>query len=78
MVQVRIAVDFLVGLRGGVMSVLVVSLGNFGMFPTSLTTGKTQGFALSSLYAPMPRSTLFGSVSRRYAAIKPKRGSSGA
>lgn len=45
---------------------------------TFLTTGKTHGFALSSLYAPIPKSTLLGSVSRRNAAIKPKRGSSGA
>lgn len=43
-----------------------------------LTTGKTHGLALLSLYAPMPRSTLFGSVSLRYAAINPKSGSSGA
>jgi hypothetical protein len=45
---------------------------------TFLTTGNTHGFALSSLYAPIPRSTFFSSVSFRYAAISPKRGSSGA
>jgi hypothetical protein len=43
-----------------------------------LTTGNTHGFALSSLYAPIPRSTFFSSLSFRYAAISPKRGSSGA
>lgn len=38
---------------------------------TCFTTGSTQGFALLSLYAPMPRSTLFESLSARYAAINP-------
>lgn len=45
---------------------------------TCLTTGSTHGFALSSRYAPIPKSIFFESVSRRYAAIKPKSGSSGA
>jgi hypothetical protein len=45
---------------------------------TFLTTGKTQGFALSSLYAPMPRSTFLSEVSFLYAAISPKSGSSAA
>jgi len=30
---------------------------------TFLTTGRTHGFALSSLYAPMPRSTFLSKVS---------------
>ena len=46
--------------------------------PTFLTTGNTQGFALSSLYAPIPRSTFLSKVSALYAAIRPNRGSSGA
>jgi hypothetical protein len=33
--------------------------------PTCLTTGKTHGLALLSRYAPMPKSTFFGSVSLR-------------
>jgi hypothetical protein len=45
---------------------------------TILTTGRIQGFALSSLYAPIPRSTFLGSSSRRKAAINPNSGSSGA
>lgn len=45
---------------------------------TFLTTGSTHGFALSSLYAPIPKSTFFSKLSFRYAFIKPKRGSSGA
>lgn len=45
---------------------------------TFLTTGKTHGFALSSLYAPIPRSTFLSDVSFRYAAINPKSGSSAA
>ena len=45
---------------------------------TCFTTGNTHGFALLSLYAPMPKSTFFGSSSLRYAAIKPKSGSSAA
>ena len=45
---------------------------------TFLTTGSTHGFALLSLYAPIPRSTFLSKVSARYAAINPKSGSSGA
>lgn len=41
-------------------------------------TGRTQGFALSSRYAPIPRSILSLEGSARKAAIKLKRGSFGA
>ena len=45
---------------------------------TFLTTGKTHGFALSSRYAPIPKSTFLSEVSALKAVISPKRGSSGA
>ena len=45
---------------------------------TFFTTGRIHGLALLSLYAPIPKSTFLSKVSALYAAISPKRGSSGA
>ena len=52
--------------------------GHFAIESTFLTTGSTHGFAVLSLQAPMPKSSFLSNVSARYAAIKPKSGSSGA
>jgi hypothetical protein len=48
------------------------------VYRTFLTTGRIHGTALLSRYAPMPRSTFLGSLSARYAAMRPNSGSSGA
>ena len=40
---------------------------------TFMTTGRTQGLLLSSLYAPTPRSILLGWVSALHAALIAKR-----
>jgi len=45
---------------------------------TFLTTGRTHGIALSSRYAPTPKSTFLSNVSALCAAIRLNRGSAGA
>ena len=77
MVEVRVFAELVVCLRT-CMSEEVQPMASRSSRPrTILTTGNTHGFALLSRYAPMPKSTFFGSVSRRYAAISPNIGSSG-
>lgn len=66
MIEVRVASQDLVGLNR-----LPVSHRTLALLPQSVcyrtffTTGSTQGFALLSLYAPIPRSTFFSKVSFR-------------
>lgn len=48
------------------------------MLVTLRTHWKTQGYPLSSLYAPIPKFTLFLSVSALYASAVPRIGSAGA
>lgn len=67
MVQIGIVADEFVGLDP--LSAAAIELDPRCTLPTCLTTGSTHGFALSSRYAPMPKSTFLGSESWRYAAI---------
>lgn len=75
MVSVRIFTEEIIGLHIKVSDNKGRSI---DIRRTFLTTGKTHGFALSSLYAPIPRSTFLSDVSFLYAAINPKSGSSAA
>jgi hypothetical protein len=62
-VEVRVLAEDLVGLSR-MVSTKAVGAAEAGAL-TFFTTGRTHGLALLSLYAPMPRSTLLLSVSRR-------------